>query len=82
MNQENPSAILTLAAGGFKDMSRIAKSNPQMWKDIFRQNKENVLKSLEQFQRQIDMSKDILISEDWDSLESWMIDANRLHDIL
>jgi prephenate dehydrogenase len=82
MNQENPSSILTLAAGGFKDMSRIAKSNPQMWKDIFRQNKENVLKSLEQFQRQIDMSKDILISEDWDSLESWMTDANRLHDIL
>jgi prephenate dehydrogenase len=82
MIQEDPSAILTLAAGGFKDMSRIAKSNPQMWKDIFRQNRDNLLKSLEHFELQLQKSKELLKNDDFENLEKWMSDANKLHDIL
>lgn len=40
MNHEDAKSIIALAAGGFKDMSRIAKSSPQMWSDIFGQNKK------------------------------------------
>ena len=43
MNHESPIDIISLAAGGFKDMSRIAKSSPAMWSDIFRQNRKNLL---------------------------------------
>jgi prephenate dehydrogenase len=82
MKQENPSDILTLAAGGFKDMSRIAKSNPYMWKDIFRQNRDNLLKSIEEFQAELDKSKKMLKDENWEDLSLWMTDANKLHDIL
>ena len=39
MGHEDPKSIIALAAGGFKDMSRIAKSSPDMWTDIFRQNR-------------------------------------------
>ncbi|WP_461830037.1 prephenate dehydrogenase [Aquifex sp.] len=35
--------------GGFKDFTRIAKSDPVMWRDIFLANKENVLLAIEGF---------------------------------
>jgi prephenate dehydrogenase len=35
-----------LAAGGFKDMTRIASSDPEMWESIIMSNKEQVLKAL------------------------------------
>lgn len=35
--------------GGFKDFTRIAKSDPVMWRDIFLENKENVLLAIEGF---------------------------------
>ena len=41
MKQEDAASIIALAGGGFRDMSRIAKSSPHMWEDIFRQNSYN-----------------------------------------
>lgn len=35
--------------GGFKDFTRIAKSDPVMWRDIFLANKENILLAIEGF---------------------------------
>ena len=82
MNQENPKDIISLAAGGFKDMSRIAKSSPDMWSDIFRQNRNNLLKSLNLYEEQISIVKQFLQNEDYDNLKQWMLKANTLHDIL
>ena len=82
MKQEDPKSILALAGGGFKDMSRIAKSSPSMWEDIFRQNKENLLDSLEAFNAEMLLCKKLLEEENWDELYQWMNEANKLHDIL
>jgi prephenate dehydrogenase len=53
MEHEDPKDIISLASGGFRDMSRIAKSSPNMWADIFRQNKQNLLHSMELFEKQM-----------------------------
>ncbi len=82
MEQENPQSILALAAGGFKDMSRIAKSSPSMWEDIFKQNRNNMLESITTFQNELDKCKEMLQNEEWEELNHWMEDANKLHDIL
>jgi prephenate dehydrogenase len=82
MKQENPKAILALAGGGFKDMSRIAKSSPSMWIDIFKQNKKNLLTSIEHFKEELAYIEDYIKNEDWDSAREWILRANRLHDIL
>jgi len=82
MSHENPENIITLAAGGFKDMSRIAKSSSDMWTDIFRQNRENLLKSLDLYADQMDKMKQMLEDEDYESISIWMDKANSLHDIL
>lgn len=82
MGHEDPKDIITLAAGGFKDMSRIAKSSPHMWTDIFRQNRKNLLSSIELFEKNMENMKKMLENEDYESLNSWMTKANTLHDIL
>jgi prephenate dehydrogenase len=82
MDHETPKEILTLAAGGFKDMSRIAKSSAHMWNDIFRQNKDNLIESLEVFEKNMSQVKQMLKDEDYDSLSAWINKANNLHKIL
>ena len=82
MQQEASKSIIALAGGGFKDMSRIAKSSPNMWEDIFRQNKENVLEAIHSFQEELKKCEKMVENEEWSSLNVWMGDANKLHDIL
>lgn len=82
MGQEDPKSILLLAAGGFRDMSRIAKSSPQMWSDIFKQNKSNLLHSIEAFEKELEKSKQMIKEEKWEDLEEWMSKATTLHKIL
>ena len=82
MKQEAAESIIALAGGGFKDMSRIAKSSPNMWEDIFRQNKTNLLEAISVFQAELKECKKMVENEEWDTLNDWMEEANKLHDIL
>ncbi|MDD5406672.1 MAG: prephenate dehydrogenase [Sulfurovaceae bacterium] len=82
MRQEDPKSIVALAGGGFRDMSRIAKSSPVMWESIFRQNRINVLDSVKHFKQELDAFEKMLNDENWDGIKKWMTDANSLHDIL
>jgi len=82
MNQENKYNILALAAGGFRSMSRLAKSSPNMWEDIFKQNKSNVLEAIELFEHERSRLKKSIKDEDWESVNKMMADGHRLHDIL
>jgi len=82
MQQEDPESIVALAGGGFKDMSRIAKSSPKMWEDIFRQNKLNLIEAIEAFETELKQCRNMVDNEEWTALNQWMQDANTLHDIL
>lgn len=82
MAQEASKSIIELAGGGFRDMSRIAKSSPNMWEDIFRQNKTNVLEAINAFQTELKKCQKMVENEEWERLNRWMKEANTLHDIL
>ncbi len=82
IKQEASESIIALAGGGFKDMSRIAKSSPNMWEDIFRQNKANVLEAINSFQSELKKCQKMVENEEWETLNNWMKEANTLHDIL
>ncbi len=82
MSQEDPRSILAMAAGGFKDMSRVAKSSPKMWSDVFKQNKNNLLFSLNVFAKELNKVKELIEHENWEALEIWMQKATTLHKIL
>jgi prephenate dehydrogenase len=82
MSHEDPKSIIALAAGGFKDMSRIAKSSPRMWGDIFKQNRKNLLASIDLFESQLQNARKMVEDENYEDLEKWMKKANTLHEIL
>jgi prephenate dehydrogenase len=82
MSNEDPKSIVALAAGGFKDMSRIAKSSPDMWTDIFSQNRQNLLESIDLFDEQMKIVRKMVEEEDYDKLKEWMQKANSLHNVL
>lgn len=82
MNHEEPTHIISLAGGGFRDMSRVAKSSSHMWTDIFRQNHNNMLDSLDKFDNQMKKIRDMIENKEYDKMALWMDKANTLHDIL
>lgn len=82
LSQEDPQTILALVGGGFRSMSRISKSSPLMWKDIFKQNKTNVLDSIKLFQSKLDEARICIECDDWDGLEDFMAEANNLQKFL
>ena len=60
--------IIKYSAGGLRDFTRIASSDPLMWKDIFIDNSENILKILEQFSKNINDFKKAIIEKNGDKL--------------
>lgn len=79
--QEEKENILALAAGGFRSMSRLAKSSPAMWEDIFRQNRHNVLSAIELFETELSTLKKALKNQDYTALRQELKEANKLYDI-
>jgi len=47
------SEVLKYSAGGFRDFTRIAASDPTMWRDVFLNNREAVLEVLQRFQEDL-----------------------------
>jgi len=82
LKQEDKEHIVALAAGGFRDMSRLAKSNPHMWRDIFKENKKNLLDSIDDFKSELEKAKEMIEEERWDELFEWMKMGNKLHKIM
>ncbi len=79
--QEDRYNILALAAGGFRSMSRLAKSSPDMWEDIFKQNRENLLDAIDVFQRELDTFKKEIKNSEWQEVRNKMLNANQLEEI-
>lgn len=56
--------IFRYAAGGFRDFTRIAGSDPVMWHDIFLANREAVLRTLDTFRSDLDALRDAVCAGD------------------
>ena len=56
--------IIQYSAGGLRDFTRIAASDPLMWKDIFIDNSENILKVLENYSKNLNEIKEAIKNKD------------------
>jgi prephenate dehydrogenase len=63
-------ALLRLAAGGFRDMTRIASSRPGIWLDICEQNQESIVRGLEALIVGLSEMRDVVAGNDRDALFS------------
>ena len=69
IQDENESVIVKYSAGGLRDFTRIAASNPIMWRDIFIQNKKNTSKMIDKFIEDLEDLKKAIENEDGKKLE-------------
>ena len=74
--------IFDLASGGFQSTVRLAKSSPQMWGPIFKQNQDYVVESLNVYIKHLEEFKQSLISEKENNMYELMKNANRIREIL
>ena len=56
--------VFQYSAGGLRDFTRIAASDPLMWKDIFIDNSENILKVLDNYSKNLNEIKDAIKNKD------------------
>ena len=60
--------IIKYSAGGLRDFTRIASSDPLMWRDIFIDNSDNIIKILDEFSKNIKDFKKAIIEKNGDKL--------------
>ena len=69
LQDKKESGIIKYSAGGLRDFTRIAASNPIMWRDIFIQNKKNTSKMINKFIENLEDLKKAIENEDGKKLE-------------
>lgn len=72
------SSYLDFSGQGFKDSTRIALSSPELWRDICIMNKDNLIKLIDIFQKNLGMVRSSLEKSDSDQIEKEFKKAQRL----
>jgi len=69
LEEVTQSEVIKFSAGGFRDFTRIAASDPIMWRDIFLNNKDAVLEMLGRFSEDLTALQRMIRREDGEGLE-------------
>ncbi len=67
--------LFKLCAGGFRDMTRIAASNPKMWLDISMENKKEIIEVLEEYMDYLNKFKESLKNDDSEYIKKHYLKA-------
>ncbi len=68
LEQVTRSEVIKYSAGGFRDFTRIAASDPTMWRDVFLSNKDAVLEMLQRFSEDLTALQRAIRTDDGDAL--------------
>jgi cyclohexadieny/prephenate dehydrogenase len=71
LGQDLQSEVVAYSAGGFRDFTRIAASDPVMWRDIFLTNREAVLELLQRFSEDLTALQRAIRRGDGETLHEW-----------
>jgi len=74
--------IFDMAGSGFESTVRLAKSSPAMWTPIFKQNRKQVVETLEEYISNLSKFKELLEQEDYEAIYEEMQSVNKIKGIL
>ena len=80
--EKDEKAIFDMAGSGFESTVRLAKSSPDMWTPIFKQNQENILEGLDQYISNLQEFKGLIEQKDYVAIYDKMLKANAIKEIL
>ncbi|GAB1858583.1 prephenate dehydrogenase [Flavobacteriaceae bacterium MHTCC 0001] len=80
--EKNERDIFDMAGSGFASTVRLAKSSPEMWTPIFKQNKVNVIETLEEYIHNLTHFKNLMKDDDFEAIFKEMKATNHIKDIL
>jgi prephenate dehydrogenase len=69
LNANDSEQLLDFAGGGLKDFTRVAASSSEMWTEIFRANKDQMLKAIGEFKISLAKIESAIENEDFDRLK-------------
>jgi len=72
--------IFQYAAGGFRDFTRIASSDPVMWRDICVENSDAIIKIMDMYIKDLEALKQLIADADLDSIETLFTRAKTIRD--
>jgi prephenate dehydrogenase len=78
--RKNSSELFSFAAGGFRDFTRIASSNPEMWRDICVANADKLGAELASYAKKLAAMKKLLVRRDAKALEKLFDEARDARD--
>ncbi len=62
----------------YRDLTRIAMINENLWSELFLENKDFLIKHIEEFENQLNLVKDAISNNDKDSLKKYFIESTRI----
>ena len=80
--EKNERDIFDMAGSGFASTVRLAKSSPEMWTPIFKQNKNNVIETLNEYISNLKQFKELMENDDFEAIYNEMKDTNYIKQIL
>jgi len=80
--EKNERDIFDMAGSGFASTVRLAKSSPAMWTPIFKQNKNNVVETLNEYIQNLNHFKTLLENDDYSAIYAEMENTNYIKQIL
>jgi len=74
--------LLSFSAGGFRDFTRIASSDPVMWRDIALTNREAILEMMDFFSGYLEKLRGLVAAEDAEGLQSFFLNSKQKRDAI
>jgi prephenate dehydrogenase len=72
---KDKASLMSLAAGGFRDVTRVAASNPTIWIDICTENREAIVRALVEFAQRLDDLRVLIQEGDLEPLRAQLLTA-------
>ena len=76
IKSDSATSFMGFSAGSFRDMTRVARLSPEMWSSLMMDNRENLIKEIEQLTKHLTEYKDALSDADTERLKELLQDGN------